>query len=61
SGTPTPGTGVCSGVDAWKSSQAYNGAQKVTYNGHIWQAKWWTQNDTPGNNSQNVWTDLGAC
>ncbi|ORY04643.1 glycoside hydrolase [Basidiobolus meristosporus CBS 931.73] len=58
--TTTPG-GSCSGVAAWSSSTAYNGAQKVTYNGHLWQAKWWTQNDTPGSNSQNVWTDLGTC
>ncbi|KAK9762631.1 hypothetical protein K7432_011449 [Basidiobolus ranarum] len=59
--TTTPGTGICAGVATWSSNVAYNGSQKTTYNGHLWQAKWWTQNDTPGNNSQNVWTDLGAC
>ncbi|ORY04982.1 glycoside hydrolase [Basidiobolus meristosporus CBS 931.73] len=58
--TPTPG-GSCAGVAAWVSSVAYNGGQKVSHNGRLWQAKWWTQNDTPGNNGQNVWTDLGAC
>ncbi|KAK9723372.1 Chitinase 2 [Basidiobolus ranarum] len=58
--TQTPG-GSCAGVSAWSASTSYNGAQKVSYNGHLWQAKWWTQNDTPGSNSQNVWTDLGVC
>jgi chitinase len=24
-------------------------------------ATWWTQCDIPGNNTQNVWTDNGAC
>jgi chitinase len=33
----------------------------VIYNNHKWTAKWWTQGDIPGNNSQNVWTDNGAC
>ncbi|KAK9760411.1 hypothetical protein K7432_015578 [Basidiobolus ranarum] len=57
--TENPGTGPCNGVGEWKASTAYNGAQKVTYNGHLWQAKWWTQNEIPG--KQNVWTDLGTC
>ncbi|ORX91327.1 hypothetical protein K493DRAFT_355711 [Basidiobolus meristosporus CBS 931.73] len=59
--TPALGTGVCDGVSAWKLTVAYNRTRKVTYNGHIWPVKWWTQNDTPGNNGQNVRTDLGAC
>jgi hypothetical protein len=28
--------------------------------GHVWTAKWWTQNETPGSSS-GVWTDGGAC
>ncbi|ORX88559.1 hypothetical protein K493DRAFT_384907 [Basidiobolus meristosporus CBS 931.73] len=63
SGSPSPTSvpGICNGVADWNASTAYNGAQKAVYKAHLWQAKWWTQNDTPGNNSQNVWTDLGAC
>ncbi|MEV8513207.1 chitinase [Dactylosporangium sp. NPDC051484] len=72
----TPGTagvwvdqGTCGGgttqpptcPPAWSSSTAYNGGATVSYNGHKWTAKWWTQGDIPGNNSQNVWTDNGAC
>src|SRR5690606_31712356 len=27
-----------------------------------WQAKWWTQGDTPGSGGEwGVWTDKGAC
>jgi chitinase len=56
----TPATG-CSGVAAWSSTTAYNGGAVVSYNGHTWTAKWWTQGDVPGNNAQGVWTDNGAC
>ncbi|KAI0724269.1 class III chitinase [Cerioporus squamosus] len=58
SGSPT-GTS-CGGVSAWSSSTAYNGGAQVSYNGHLWTAKWWTQNETPGSSS-GVWTDDGAC
>ena len=55
------GTGNCAGLFPWSSSTPYNGGQSVMYTGHKWTAKWWTQGDTPGNNSQGVWTDNGAC
>ncbi|TFK40066.1 glycoside hydrolase superfamily [Crucibulum laeve] len=58
--TTTKGTGSCAGVAAWTSSIAYNGGQQVTYGGHLWTAKWWTQADTPGG-AAGVWTDNGAC
>ncbi len=58
--SPTPTGGSCS-APAWNASTAYTGGQQVSYNGHLWTAKWWTQGDIPGNNSQNVWTDNGAC
>jgi chitinase len=54
------GTGACAGVAAWNSGIAYTGGAKVTYNGHLWTAKWWTQADTPGG-AAGVWTDGGAC
>jgi chitinase len=57
-GTTPPGN--CS-LPAWSSSTAYTGGQQVSYGGHKWTAKWWTQGDVPGANSQNVWTDNGAC
>ncbi|KAI5117744.1 hypothetical protein M0805_004933 [Coniferiporia weirii] len=60
SAAPTPTSGSCSGVAAWSSSVAYNGGAQVTYNGHLWTAKWWSEADTPGG-SANDWTDDGAC
>jgi chitinase len=57
--TSPPG-GSCTGA-AWNSATAYTGGAVVSYGGHSWSAKWWTQGDIPGNNSQGVWTDNGTC
>ncbi|MFT2020451.1 glycoside hydrolase family 19 protein [Streptomyces sp. 796.1] len=43
----------------WTSSAVYTGGNTVSYNGHNWSAKWWTQNEKPG--SADVWSDQGAC
>lgn len=59
SGSPTS-AGGCS-APAWDSTKAYSGGALVSYGLHTWTAKWWTQGDVPGNNSQNVWTDDGSC
>ncbi len=61
--TPTPtqgGGGMCSGIATWNSSTAYVTGSKVTYNGSLWQAKWWSEADVPGG-SAGVWTLLGNC
>jgi len=61
--TPTPitgGGGTCAGIAAWNSSLAYGGSSKVTYNGSVWQAKWWSEADVPGGPA-GVWTLLGSC
>ncbi|TYK51027.1 family 20 glycosylhydrolase [Actinomadura decatromicini] len=59
--TDNPGPpGKCS-ESAWDPSATYTGGQKVSYNDHTWTARWWTHGDTPGNNSQDVWTDNGPC
>ncbi len=56
--SPPPGNGgTCR--PAWVSSQVYTGGNEVSYNGHNWRARWWTQNQAPGTNE--VWTDLGTC
>lgn len=44
---------------AWSSSSVYTGGQTASYNAHNWQAKWWTQGETPG--AADVWADEGAC
>ncbi|MBV1850035.1 chitinase [Catellatospora tritici] len=62
SGTPSspPPGGQCT-APAWVATTAYGGGSVVSYNGHKWTAKWWTQGDIPGNNGQGVWTDNGPC
>ncbi|MEY9965837.1 chitinase [Streptacidiphilus sp. MAP12-16] len=58
--TPTPtGGGSCTAAP-WSSTVAYTGGMVVSYNGHKWTAKWWTQADVPGG-AAGVWTDNGAC
>lgn len=32
---------------AWEASTVYTGGDKVSYQGLVWQAKYWTQGDTP--------------
>ncbi|WP_151729801.1 chitinase [Thermogemmatispora aurantia] len=59
--TPTPSTGSsCAGIAPWSPTTAYSGGSKVTYNGYLWQAKWWTYNDVPGGPA-GVWVQLGPC
>ncbi|KAF9448612.1 carbohydrate-binding module family 5 protein [Macrolepiota fuliginosa MF-IS2] len=58
--TSTPASGSCAGVAAWSSSVAYPGGSQVTFNGHLWTAKWWSQADAPGGAAQD-WADNGAC
>jgi hypothetical protein len=59
-------SGTCSYPD-WSASVIYTGdaargagnGEIVKFNGRIYRALWWTQNNQPGTN--NVWTDLGEC
>jgi chitinase len=59
--TLTPGAASAAAcVTAWQSSAVYTGGMTASYNSHNWQAKWWTQNETPGGAS-GVWADQGTC
>jgi chitinase len=53
-----PPPGSCS-ASAWSASAVYTGGMEVTYKGHTYKAKWWTQGETPG--SADVWADEGPC
>ncbi|WP_028594939.1 lytic polysaccharide monooxygenase [Paenibacillus assamensis] len=46
--TPSPTT-----YPTWSATTAYVGGSKVTHNGANYEAKWWTQGETPGN--VDVW------
>jgi chitinase len=57
---PTPPAGTeCK--PAWDPATAYTGGSEVSYGGHNWKAKWWTQNETPGASPWGPWEDEGAC
>ncbi|HLG63597.1 MAG TPA: chitinase [Ktedonosporobacter sp.] len=59
--TSTPGSGgICAGIAPWNSTTAYVGGSKVTFNGSLWQAKWWSEADVPGG-AAGDWALLGSC
>ncbi|MFN8445015.1 MAG: glycosyl hydrolase family 18 protein [Caldilineaceae bacterium] len=59
--TATSNPTGCS-APAWNVSAVYQAAQLVSYNGHQWRAKWWTQGEQPGTTGQwGVWEDRGPC
>ncbi|MGW6688286.1 glycoside hydrolase family 19 protein [Streptomyces sp. NPDC054961] len=58
--SPAAAAPACAG--AWASSAVYTNGMNASYSGHNWQAKWWTQGETPGTTGQwGVWADQGVC
>lgn len=49
---------TCS-LPTWNSSTQYVGGSKVSYNGKVYSAKWWTQNDQP--DISVVWAFVENC
>ncbi|WP_348946148.1 carbohydrate-binding protein [Chitinibacter sp. FCG-7] len=47
------------GPQPWSSSKAYSGGEQAAFNGRIYQAKWWTQNNPP-DQAGSPWEDKGA-
>ncbi|WP_087018001.1 PKD domain-containing protein [Thaumasiovibrio subtropicus] len=58
----TGNAGSCNAT-AWNSSAVYLKGDQVSYTGHLYEAKWWTQGDNPLDNSSEwaVWIDKGVC
>lgn len=52
--------GGCAGTEAWTPGIAYVGGDQVSFNGHLWTAKWWNFDAEPGG-SVGVWVDNGPC
>ncbi|WP_345762463.1 lamin tail domain-containing protein [Diaminobutyricibacter sp. McL0608] len=51
---------VPGGIPAWSSATVYNGGEKVTYQGHTYQAQWYTAGNAPDpTNKYGVWKLLG--
>ncbi|MFJ4188691.1 glycoside hydrolase family 19 protein [Kitasatospora sp. NPDC089509] len=46
---------------AWSATAVYTGGAAVSYGGHNWTAKWWTQNEPPSTGGSGVWSDQGPC
>lgn len=58
--SPAVAAAPCAGP--WAPSAVYTNGASASYGGHNWQAKWWTQGETPGTTGQwGVWSDQGAC
>ncbi|MET9699768.1 glycoside hydrolase family 19 protein [Streptomyces sp. NPDC006529] len=58
--TPAAAATACAGP--WASAAVYTNGMTTSYGGHNWQAKWWTQGETPGTTGQwGVWADQGVC
>ncbi|MGL4108867.1 glycosyl hydrolase family 18 protein [Clostridium sp. LP20] len=43
----------------WDPTTTYNKGDKVSYNGKIYESKWWTQGESPESNSSTAWTLIG--
>lgn len=58
----SPSTG-CGGIATWQSNQVYLGGDQVQHLGIQYEAKWWTQGDSPADFSGQweVWKSIGQC
>src|SRR3954470_12699981 len=47
----------------WSSTAVYVNGNSASQSGHNYNAKWWTQNESPATHSGqwDVWADQGAC
>ncbi|WP_064602363.1 S8 family serine peptidase [Photobacterium sp. J15] len=61
--TPQPGTVDCSNMPLWSAYNVYQTGEQIQQNGVAYEAKWWSQNQSPADNSSDwgVWTKLGQC
>ena len=57
-----PTTGNCT-ADAWSASKVYNGGDRASASGKVYEAKWWTQGEDPtqGANEWYVWFVPDEC
>ncbi|MFT4925315.1 MAG: peptidoglycan/xylan/chitin deacetylase (PgdA/CDA1 family) [Phenylobacterium sp.] len=45
----------------WDFQAVYTAGDTVSYQGHLWTAKWWTKLEMPIAKSWSVWKDEGQC
>ncbi|MBY8886439.1 chitinase [Streptomyces sp. PTM05] len=58
--SPPPTSGTCTAA-AYSATAVYTGGDEVSYQGHTWKAKWWTQGEAPSTGGSGVWQDEGPC
>lgn len=57
----TDAAGGCTAA-AWSSTSVYTGGNRASYNGLVYEAKWWTQGDRPDlSGVDGVWKVIGTC
>lgn len=45
---------------AWDPSTIYDNGERVTYDGRVFEAQWWTRGDIPGASPHSAWSEVGA-
>ncbi|WP_157669932.1 chitinase [Chitinibacter sp. GC72] len=53
--TATPHITSSPASNNWNSSAVYTAGQRVSYNGSIYEAKWWTQGEAPSSSDWGPW------
>ena len=43
----------------WTADTAFDTGQRVTFEGRVFEAQWWTQNEVPGNSPWGAWMEIG--
>ncbi|MBU2971440.1 PKD domain-containing protein [Pseudoalteromonas sp. C2R02] len=61
--TVTDGQTTCNGINDWSAQKVYLKGDQVAYLGAIYQANWWTKNQTPKEHSGNwqEWSYINQC
>ncbi|KAI9481131.1 MAG: glycoside hydrolase superfamily [Benjaminiella poitrasii] len=60
--TNPPSSSSCSAYSTWTAGTAYTGGSTVSYNGNIYTAQWWTQNENPSTTTAwGAWKLVGPC
>ena len=47
-------------VPAWDAQTAYDTGDRVIFDGRLYEAQWWTRNQTPGSSPWLAWAEVGA-
>ncbi|GAA4276161.1 hypothetical protein GCM10022259_08850 [Aquimarina mytili] len=55
------GSGSSCNAPAYVHGTIYTRGDRVSYQENEYEAKWWTQNNDPVTNRENVWTLIGPC